>query len=94
MNSTCERAALNDIESGSSSVADQAHDLAQRAGRDDHLDSLGDLLAQRQLVHGEPEAVGGGEGQLLPLGEGVDAGEDGAGVVGGGGELDLARRRA
>ncbi len=67
----------------------EAHHLPHGAGGDDHLDLLRHILVEGELVDGEAEAVGGGEGDLGAVKDGVDAGKDGARVVGGSGELHV-----
>ena len=63
-------------------------EFVESAGRDDDLDGGFDGLDKRAMLDGQPETVGGGESEVVFLQLDLDAGEDGTGLLGGGGEGD------
>ena len=82
-------------------VGEQPFEFAQGAGGDGDLDRFGEVGDDLHVVDGEAEAVGGGEREAIVLffvlfvaEAEVDAGQNGASVVGGGGEDDVAERFA
>ena len=81
------------IETGSS-VSDRiAGELVEGPGRDDDARLL-DRVEDRDRLDRDPVVVGRGEGQLVALEPGEDAGQDRPGLVAGRGERGLVERLA
>ena len=73
-------------------AAGKAGDLVEGTGGNNEVDVLGQRFEELAFVHREPEAVRGGEGEVVSGDLDLDAGEHRPRVLGGGGDGDVFDR--